>query len=450
VNKNFGSGALLYLDDKLVEEPNIEGVQAYLAELPGVEAGQEEDAVHNYLKDIGQAQLLTAAEERQLGMLMENGSFLDRLQSAYRERYGCEATALDIACDLLQALEHGLQLLKGAKKSDRMAAESVDMLEPQLTELAKRLGQARGLSPDESRQTLIDYSIAKRIIPPRLVETLNEQGIKLKELPSQEKLKATIGPLREELEAHLEDVRQEAKKAEEQFVVANLRLVVSIARKHIGRGVPLLDLVQEGNTGLMRAVQKFDYRRGYKFSTYATWWIRQSVTRALADQGRTIRIPVHMVDSINHYLEARQRLYQARFHKPTTQEIARDLNISPTKVAEIEKAYSQLPASLEQPLGDDEEDELGDLVASQAASPEDIVIESWLQEQVHKLLESLTPKERRVLELRFGMRDGRPRTLDEVGAEFHLTRERIRQIEIQALRKLRHPKLLHQFTTEAS
>ena len=455
MNKNFGSIALLDLDDKLVEEPNIGGAKAYLTELPRVESGQEEevgeeDVVRNYLKDIGQAQLLTAAEEKRLGVLIENGSFLERLQSAYRERYGREATALDIACELLLALERGLQLLKGAKKSDRIAAESVETLEPRLTELANRLSQTKGLSPNESRQTLIDYSIAKRIIPPKLPKALNKQGIKLEELPSQEKLKATIDPLREELEAHFEDIRQEAKKAEEQFVVANLRLVFSVARKHIGRGVPLLDLVQEGNTGLMRAVQKFDYRRGYKFSTYATWWIRQSVTRALADQGRTIRIPVHMVDSINHYLEARQRLYQARFHRPTTQEIAREMNLSPTKVEEIEKAYSQLPASLEQPLGDDEEGELGDLVASQASSPEDIITESWLQEQVHKLLESLTPKERRVLELRFGMRDGRPRTLDEVGAEFHLTRERIRQIEIQALRKLRHPNLLHQFTAEAS
>jgi RNA polymerase primary sigma factor len=157
-----------------------------------------------------------------------------------------------------------------------------------------------------------------------------------------------------------------------------------------------------------------------------------------------------MVDSINHYLEARQRLYQACFHKPTTQEIAGELKLSPAKVEEIERAFSQLPASLEQPLGDDEDGELGDLVASEASSPEDIVTETWLQEQIHKLLESLTPKERLVLELRFGIRDGRPRTLDEVGAEFHLTRERIRQIEIQAIRKLRQPNLLHQFITEAS
>jgi RNA polymerase primary sigma factor len=450
VNKNYGSSALLDLDDKLVEEPNTDEAQHYLAKLPGIEAEREEDVVRCYLKDIGQAQLLTATEERHLGALMEKGSFLEKLQSAYREEYSCEATALDIVCELLGVLERGLNILKGSKKLDRMAAESVKTRELHLTELAKRVGEASGLSLDESRQTLLDYSIAKRILPPKLLGALHKQGIKLEELPSQEKLKATIAPLYEELETHLDDVRQKAKKAEEQFVVANLRLVVSIARKHIGRGVPLLDLVQEGNTGLMRAVQKFDYRRGYKFSTYATWWIKQSVTRALADQGRTIRIPVHMVDSINHYLEARQRLYQARFHRPNTEEIAQEMDVSPSKVAEIEKAFSQLPASLEQPLGDDEEGELGDLVASQAASPEDIVTESWLQEQVHRLLESLTPKERRVLELRFGMRDGRAHTLDEVGAEFHLTRERIRQIEIQALRKLRHPKLLHQFTAEAS
>jgi len=436
-------------------ESNEEGARSYVAELAGVEAGQqgeigEEDVVRNYLQDIGQTKLLTAAEERQLGVLIEKGSFLERLQSDYREKYGSDATSLDIACDLLRAIERGLQLLKSARRSDRLAAESVDTLEPQLTELANRIGRAKGFSLDEARYILIDYSIAKRIITPKLLVSLKRQGIDPEDLPSEEILKATIGHLWDKLETDLYNIRLEAKKSEEKFVLANLRLVVSIARKHIGRGVPLLDIVQEGNTGLMRAVHKFDYRRGYKFSTYATWWIRQSVTRALADQGRTIRIPVHMVDSINHYLKARQRLYQTHFHKPTTQEIARELKLSPAKVEEIERAFSQLPASLEQPLGDDEEGELGDIVASEASSPEDIVTERWLQEQVHRLLESLTPKERLVLELRFGMRDGRPRTLDEVGAEFHLTRERIRQIEIQAIRKLRQPNLLHQFITEAS
>ena len=455
MNNIFDNKQLIDIEGKNEMESTEEGARSYVAELARVGAVQqgemgEEDIVRNYLKDVGQTRLLTTAEERHLGMLIEKGFFLERLKSDYREKYGSDATSLDIACDLLRAIERGLKLLKGARKSDRLAAESVETVEPQLTELANRIGRAKGYSLDEARYVLIDYSIAKRIITPKLLVSLNRHGIDLEYLPSDESLKVTLGHLWGKLETDLYNIRQEAKKAEEKFVVANLRLVVSIARKHIGRGVPLLDIVQEGNTGLMRAVHKFDYRRGYKFSTYATWWIRQSVTRAVADQGRTIRIPIHMVDTINHYLEAKQRLYQARFHKPTTQEIARELKVSPAKVEEIERAFSQLPASLEQPLGDDEEGELGDLVASEASSPEDIVTETWLQEQVHRLLESLTPKERLVLELRFGIRDGRPRTLDEVGAEFHLTRERIRQIEIQAIRKLRQPNLLHQFITEAS
>ena len=443
------------IDDKLDRDSDAVGDRIYVAEFARREAGQEEgiseeDAVRNYLKDIGQTQLLTAADERRLGVLIEKGAFLERLQLDYKEKNDHEATSLDIACELLKAIERGLQLLEGAQKSDRIAVESVETLEPHLTELANRLSHGKGFSLDEARYILIDYSIAKRIISPKLLVLLKKQGLDLVALPSEKRLKASIGHLWDALETDIYNIRQEAKKAEEKLVVANLRLVVSIARKYIGRGVPLLDMVQEGNTGLMRAVHKFDYRRGYKFSTYATWWIRQSVTRALADQGRTIRIPVHMVDSINHYLEAKQRLFQARFRKPTTQEIAHELKISPSKVEEIERAFSQLPASLEQPLGEDDEGELGDLVAGETTSPEDVVIEKWTQEQVHKLLESLTPKERLILELRFGIKDGRPHTLDEVGAEFHLTRERIRQIEIQAIRKLRQPNLLHQFITEAS
>ena len=437
MNREF-SLPLNSLDEEFLEEPDVQAGEL-LNVGTGPEEGAAEDAVHHYLKDAGQMQLLTVAEERRLGALLENGRLLEKLQSVHREKYGREATALDIACDTLRAIQEGLWLLAGAAESDKLLAESANTVEPQLGELAERLSQVKGVPPEQAKNTLINYSIAKRITPKKLLEVLNEQSLKLAQFPSQEQIEVAISSSQEQLEAHFEDVQHEAKRAEERLVVSNLRLVISIARKYIGQGLPLLDLVQEGNTGLMRAVQKFDYRKGYKFSTYATLWIRQSVTRALADQQHTIRIPVYMVGSIRQYLEARQRLYQEHRRKPTTQEIAQEMGIPLVKAEDIKKALSQqLPASLEQSLGD-EEGELGDLVPSQTPTPEDIMAESWMQDQVHRVLESLTPRERRILELRFGMRDGRPRTLDEVGVEFHLGKERIRQIQMDALRKLRRP-----------
>ena len=437
------------IEEKFLEEPDIEVLELLKVENISEEHSPD-DAVFHYFKDTGQIKLLNAADERRLAALLENGHFLVGLESAYREKYGHDASASDIAYEVLLALQKGLRLLAGAAESDRLAAESAEMVDPQLNELVELLSEYRGKPADQIRKTLIKYSAAKRIIPDMLLVFFNEHDIMLSKLPSENQLKSVIEPLQERLEAHFEDVKHNAKKAEEQIILANLRLVISIARKYIGHGLPLLDLVQEGNTGLMRAVQKFDYHRGYKFSTYSTWWIRQSVARALADQQHTIRIPVHMVYSIHQYLEARQRLYQEYNRKPATREIAQQMGISLVKTKEIERALSQqMPASLEQSI-DNEEDvgELGDLVPSDTPTPEEITSESWLQEQVHKLLEGLSPKERRILELRFGMSDGRPRTLDEVGTEFHLTRERIRQIEKDALRKLRRP--LYQLTAEAS
>ena len=287
----------------------------------------------------------------------------------------------------------------------------------------KEIGKVPLLNADE------EVSLAKRIkvgaLAAAQIAEMNEEG-NWRGVPNERQRS-----LRREV--------ADGDRARQEVTSANLRLVVSIAKRHVGRGVPILDLVQEGNLGLMRAVQKFDHTKGFKFSTYATWWIRQAITRAIADQSRTIRVPVHMVESINKVLRA-QRMLGAKLERdPTIPELAEEVDLLPEKVEEILRIASQDPLSLDTPIGDEDDTSMADFIADKGAAPLDLAARKLLEQTVRDVLGDLSERESEVVRLRFGLEDGRPRTLEEVGKEFGVTRERIRQIESKTLAKLRHP-----------
>ena len=378
-------------DDMGLADENEEDAEENPADLKAAMDELLDDPVKNYLKQIGQIPLLSAEQEVELSRRIHAGAEAAHILQADRQKYGAP------------------EYIK--KNSARFSFEE-----------------------DENSRSY--------------TEDLDEDGEKsaedAEEKADEEKAMEAVenGPLSEERRQELLKTRRDGLNARRSLSEANLRLVVSIAKKHVGHNLAFLDLIQEGNIGLIKAAEKFDCDRGFRFSTYATWWIRQAITRAIADQARTIRIPVHMVETINRMRQATNQLVYQNGHEPTPEELAKAMDMSVERVREIQR-MAQEPASLESPVGEEEDSSLGDFVADEnAEAPGKAADRAMVAQQINLALKSLTPREEKVIRLRFGLDDGRPRTLEEVGRDFGVTRERVRQIEAKAIRKLHSRKCL--------
>ena len=441
----------VYLVGKAIgsEEP----ANVKFATLKRGEGEPGENPTSLYLAECGQSRLLKADEEKTLSSYVENIKHLSLLEQEWLLKYGYQPSGTDLLTVLLEGFCQARPVFEAlCQHLELQSDESIThkVLHPDLRasidgfideELISAVAEKTGKNTASTLETLTRFSMDSRLIPWHILEKEGQLNspVEFENIVNSPEFRDRLARRRPEITSHFEQVNERANQATDRLIQANLRLVVSVAKKYIGRGMPILDLIQEGNIGLMRAVGKFNHRRGYKFSTYAHWWIRQAVSRAVADQSRTVRLPVHTSDAIAKLSQIKRRLSHKLGRKPTIKELAPEMGVSPDKIEWLSSIGSNEPISLETPIGE-EGGQLGDFIKDQMTpEPAEIADSNLLKEQLNKTLESLLPRERRIIKMRFGLDSERSFTLEDVGAELGLTKERIRQIEKEALTKLRHP-----------